>query len=472
MRIFVVLGVFGLIACTKHNPDSCCTTAEQCIAVGLSEMHGCDTGKTCDMGGTCVSIECSTSADCTSPDAPICENQLCIAKCSSDPECSGTAGKPYCATDGTCVACDMDSQCSADMPVCDSTARSCRSCALDSECASGVCLEDLGTCADASRLIYVASAMPDTGECTSAAPCGTLTYALTKMTTLRDIIHINTPTLNPAALTLNQHSGRIDGSNTALTCAAPCNVFTMATGQMILTGLRIGGGSSVPLAVSGGHLTTYGSEIVGTVKSTGGVTELDYSTLDNGIDCSNGGKVSIDRSTLQGTYLVGTGELDLTRSHMVNGSAVSATGSIVHISNNLIVSSNAETDPMGLNSIAGGYFMFNTMVNIGPANSANSISCNGTIEVSNNVIAWNTVNTPMCATQYTLYDSTVGAVPPGAGNKVGDITTFFVDLAGANFHLGPSSPARGAGVASPTITTDYDGITRPNPPDMGAFQSH
>ena len=92
--------------------------------------------------------------------------------------------------------------------------------------------------------------------------------------------------------------------------------------------------------------------------------------------------------------------------------------------------------------------------------------------MSDNIVAWNTVNSPMCPTQYTLYDTTVGTIPPGAGNKIGDITTFFVSLATSDFHLGPSSPARGAGSASTTITTDYDGVARSIPPDMGAFQSH
>ena len=74
------------------------------------------------------------------------------------------------------------------------------------------------------------------------------------------------------------------------------------------------------------------------------------------------------------------------------------------------------------------HFIFNTMVNVGPLEFDKRIGCSGgTIDVSDNVVAWNTVNSPMCPTQYTLYDTTVGAVPPGAGNKIGDITTFFVN---------------------------------------------
>ncbi|MEO6773267.1 MAG: hypothetical protein ABI467_09610, partial [Kofleriaceae bacterium] len=407
MRFIVI--VLCLSACTKHNTDSCCTTADQCLSLGLSEMYGCDAGKTCDMDGTCVPTECSTSADCTSPDAPICENQLCIAHCVGDAECDGTPGRAFCSSDGACVACTMDDQCSADVPVCDTTARSCRTCAQDSECASGVCLEDLGTCADASRLIFVASAMPDTGECTNAAPCGTLTYALSKMTTLRDIIHINTATLSPAPVTLDGHSGRIDGSSTLLTRGDAGNVISMASGQMTLTGLRIGSGigTIIPLTVSGGHIETYGVEFLGSVTSTGGTIEILSSTLDSGVNCSAGGHLSIDRTVLEGGYFINQCQLDLTSSRMENGAFLSAISATLHVSNNLILSSNGDTDPANLGSVPGSYFIFNTMVNVGPANSATALNCDSTLDARDNIIAWNTINQPSCETQYTLFDSAV-----------------------------------------------------------------
>ncbi len=44
------------------------------------------------------------------------------------------------------------------------------------------------------------------------------------------------------------------------------------------------------------------------------------------------------------------------------------------------------------------------------------------------------------------------------------------DLDGFNFKPSSSSPAIGAGVAIPGITTDYTGATRPNPPSIGAIE--
>lgn len=46
----------------------------------------------------------------------------------------------------------------------------------------------------------------------------------------------------------------------------------------------------------------------------------------------------------------------------------------------------------------------------------------------------------------------------------------FVNQGASNFHLQSGSPARGAGVAIAGITTDKDGVTRGNPPDIGAYQ--
>src|SRR3990167_1819427 len=46
----------------------------------------------------------------------------------------------------------------------------------------------------------------------------------------------------------------------------------------------------------------------------------------------------------------------------------------------------------------------------------------------------------------------------------------FVNAGAANFHLIPTSAMVGAGVAVAGITTDHDGVTRPNPPSIGAYE--
>lgn len=58
-----------------------------------------------------------------------------------------------------------------------------------------------------------------------------------------------------------------------------------------------------------------------------------------------------------------------------------------------------------------------------------------------------------------------------SGNNLNSATDpQFVDPTGFNFHLLSGSPARGGGTAIAGIGTDYDGVTRGNPPDIGAYQ--
>lgn len=63
MRVVVVLVLWWLAACTKHNPKACCVTDEQCQALGYDRHYNCADGLTCNPSGTCVPAQCSTSAD-------------------------------------------------------------------------------------------------------------------------------------------------------------------------------------------------------------------------------------------------------------------------------------------------------------------------------------------------------------------------------------------------------------------------
>src|SRR5262249_30848580 len=50
----------------------------------------------------------------------------------------------------------------------------------------------------------------------------------------------------------------------------------------------------------------------------------------------------------------------------------------------------------------------------------------------------------------------------------------FVDAAGADFHLQPTSPAIDAGAAVSDVRTDFDGVSRPQGAayDIGAYEYH
>ena len=231
MTIRTTIVLMGLLAtaCTKHNPDSCCTTEEQCARFGLSGVTGCESGSVCNLTGACVAPECGTSADCSSSSLPICEGQLCIATCTLDDECVGIAHKPYCANDGVCVSCIESSECTDAAPVCDATQRTCRNCQLDSECASGVCVEANGRCATVAEIIYVTKAGVDAGGCESGTPCATLPYALGQVDTGRGVIRIDGGSLDIGANSVSIATVTIDGSQTTLTQTRSFVAFELAS---------------------------------------------------------------------------------------------------------------------------------------------------------------------------------------------------------------------------------------------------
>ncbi len=199
MRSIVLLIAIALSGCTKHNPDSCCSTTQECAANGIDQITGCETGKACNGMGTCIAAQCSTSADCTTTDLPVCANQLCVATCAVDAECVGIADRPLCAADGVCVGCTDSTQCMATTtPVCDMTARECRGCAEDVECPSDVCIDATGTCAMTDEVIHISTFGDNgAGDGTVAKPYQTLAFALAKVTTTKDVIHFDTAMFTP-----------------------------------------------------------------------------------------------------------------------------------------------------------------------------------------------------------------------------------------------------------------------------------
>lgn len=95
----------------------------QCAAVGLNQMYDCDGLAVCNSDGMCVPPECVTSADCHDASKPLCSNEVCVATCSDDSQCS--AATPHCGPMGACVECTESGQCPSGAPVCDQTTNTC-----------------------------------------------------------------------------------------------------------------------------------------------------------------------------------------------------------------------------------------------------------------------------------------------------------------------------------------------------------
>lgn len=233
---FALIFVVILAACsTRINPDICCVTDAQCNALGIDDPRPCnEPGQTCK-SNACVAFECLSSTDCPA-DAPICISNICVEACVTDDDCAGLADRTYCASDGECVACQSNNQCSGTAPVCDSMTRSCRACGTDSECSTGVCLEAEGSCAAESALIFVSDGGQDIGMCFSDAPCKTIQFAQTLVTQNRRVIRIvgGQYALGGTSIAIREI---IDGSNTNLVGAAR-PMFIVASNATI-EGVRI-----------------------------------------------------------------------------------------------------------------------------------------------------------------------------------------------------------------------------------------
>jgi hypothetical protein len=169
MKTFFLVLV-AAAACTKPNPNRCCTDEADCVAQGLPADSQCDDGLLC-RGGQCIAQTCSSASDCDAS-APFCIDSACTEMCTADDQCPGFGGdasRSFCVS-GACTQCRGGSiaDCSGATPVCD--AGSCRSCQSHAECSSGVCAPD-GSCATETEIAYVEPGGSDTTDCSKATKC-------------------------------------------------------------------------------------------------------------------------------------------------------------------------------------------------------------------------------------------------------------------------------------------------------------
>lgn len=416
---------------------------------------------------------------------PFCIDSHCVAACQVDDDCASMNGKPYCASDGACVACTDNTQCSSNAPVCDATDRECRACVKDSECDSGVCLEAEGTCADTANVMFVRAGGTDSGTCPMSSPCSTLTYALSNVTSQRNVIHIlgATYSTDGAAVNFTNQAVTVDGSDTTVTRGDIGPVFMLpANGAptVVLSGLQIGvaGTNNESVSVAGGTMQLYGVTLNAPAKVSTGILDIGHSVLADKaqVTCTSNGTLRVTDSLLHATINTQNCTLTMQRNHHESVSAVtlSATATMLLVENNTIVNSDYFTDPMSVDGLAGSSIRFNTFVNVsGIDMGATVLYCNQLVTATSNVFAWHSSTQPSCATRYSLFDQLAGT-PAGTGNRSADVATFFVDLENKDFHLAASSPAKGMGEPG-LVNVDADGNPRPLPaasnPDIGAYEA-
>lgn len=411
--------------------------------------------------------------------------------------------RPVCASDGACVQCTMNAECTtANAPICDSQTRACRGCAKDSDCAGGVCIEAEGACVADADTAFVTMMGTDTGTCTRAAPCASISYATTQAGTRR-VIHVLGGSLQ-SANAVNLSGNRVlDGEDTTLAGGSP--TITISGGTVIVEGFRVAGptvGTTTVPAINvtnvGTKATLYNMTVTGTlygpVIAGGQSTSLTLRKSNVGsltspnrlqVSCENGTLVA-DQNTFETTVIApASGTCDTTvtgnRFESSTDGSVNQNGGRLIMENNLIIQRDGYNDSISVGGLAAGSVIrFNTIVNTtAVASDGSAMYCDSSVIATSNIFAYNSghpITGQGCAPKYSVFDE-VSLTSAGAGNQITNIDAIFVDRAGGDYHLAPNSVARGG--AEPGLTmvkSDFDGNPRPAPAgstaDCGAFEAN
>lgn len=495
-------GLFLLLfdgSCYKRNPAVCCSTPPECEEIGFDDITPCDGLLVC-LDGACVAPQCTSSTECSAP-TPYCVNQVCTATCSADPDCTGVAGLPFCAPDGACVACLDETACTdPSSPICDDSTHSCRSCAEDGECPSGICLATEGTCAPEDDVVFVATGGTDAGDCTSANPCHTIDYGLTKVTATRRVLRlVDADFLIPDGTVIDR-SVYVDTASTRVTRSSSGPILTIdGAATVIVEGIRVDAPGSVPVVsvVGQASLTladvdldaiVFGTSVVAVNNASLRITGSHVAGVSagTGVDCSAVANLEVVDSRFDSATHAIAGDLcvaNIHHSRFDRTSPVALSRSQLRMENNLISTLGSGTAEVALSvnqARLGTAIRFNTFVSSNAGTGA-AINCSGLAQagvVSSNIFAWQSPSpvtaATTCGISNCLYDGTA-TTTPGTSNTTGAaFSTIFVDAVTGDFHPSASSPAREAAESGLDVSDDLDHSPRPDPagsaPDIGAYE--
>jgi len=354
----------------------------------------------------------------------------------------------------------------------------------DDECPGGICVEADGTCVADASVVFVDGSGVNSGTCTRDAPCS-LAFGLSKASAVRKHIEIVSGTLQVTSSVTLTPDLYIEGHDTIVT--GPAGMFTLPQNVNItLSHMRLQPSSGLVTTVDALRtLRLFDVQTSGGINVNGGVLDVDLSTFTGGggIAC-NLGTSTVRRSLFDHSPMSSmTCQLIVRRSRfdMSGDHGFSAENGVLTFENNVITQTEGIADSMVLVSVApGSTVRFSTFVNTAllPSDGV-ALACNSSVDVSSNIFAYGSMHplgTVGCNVRYSLYDSiAVPEVTAGVGNKAAGSSSFFIDKAGKDFHLSPSSPARGAAESGLGVSEDFDGAARPSPagsqPDMGAFEA-
>lgn len=478
MRRYWGLGVIAMVACSQHNPASCCVTDEQCITLGLGQHYECATDQVCSSIGNCIAPECQVATDCPGT-ARFCVNHLCTDACMTKDDCSSDPEHPYCAPDGACGQCLDSSVCSGTTKICDTSTHACRGCSSGGDCDSKICEVDTGVCTDTTLVAYVSDTGSDAGGCTVNAPCRTIDYASTHLMGRARIHILGTTYSLPSTVNLAAGTWTLTSEHATVTGSSP--MFRVATSMVPLVTIRsVTLGSATSAATSFDFQIGNGQITLDDVKleqpfvlGTGVAMTATNSELDAG--GTSAGTLTIKNSITQGALAVTGGQFLYDSNRFIGapgttGRAITATGGTVSITSSLFVTDGATGSVVLLTGSM--TLTYSTFIDR-QAVASPAITCVAMplpASVPAILDAWNTVEGG-CSFSHSLFP--IGTPPGGNGNITGDPATFFVGA--QDFHPTPSSPARG-GATGGIFGGDHDldGNPRPlpsgSPPDIGAYE--
>jgi hypothetical protein len=471
MRAVLVV-VLGLVACsTKPNPNRCCTDTADCEAAGITEVTPCGDELVC-RGHQCIAEVCTSANQCDLS-APFCVDGSCATACTADDQCPGNggmSGDTHCVS-GACVSCAANADCSSAAPVCDNGM--CRGCAADAECASAACDTDSGSCLDAAQVVYVSSSGSATSMCSQTDRC-TLHRAFS-------IIDASRPNIKLA-------------SGTYTTYETFTGTYALAVyGPGTLSGIAI---SSNGGALRLRDLTSTRGITCSAFSSVSATPTLDLKRVTLNVDTDTDGALGADQCnvtlsdviinatgvgrsvTFEGIGGAGSSIVTADKLHMVGGDPAIylANQSTMTITNAIFENQGSTSGviQLGTSGTGGesGSISFSTFHNT-------TLKCptgNTILSLSNNVILFegagaptNTVSGSSCTHTHDMIKPQ--ATSPGATNLLNSDPRF-VNAAAGDFHLMNGSPAIDAADPAATLSTDYDGVTRPQGAgrDLGAFE--
>jgi hypothetical protein len=414
IRLSLVLALLAC-ACSKTNPNYCPNAPQ----------HNCSN----DAPGVDSPKGCQSTADCAGTADPVCD----LLK-------------------HQCVQCNASdtSQCTGMTPVCDVTGEVCRKCQTHADCGTsttpGACLPD-GSCGTDSNVAWVSPDGLDANTCTRAAPCLTITRALTQTKPYIKVSTSSTSTIsdNP---TISQNVTILADPGAKLTSPGMPAITVTGTSTVAIHDLRILG-SPIGVTVAAGNNPTLA---------------LDHVILDGnsqqGINVA-GGTLTMSRCVVSGNLFGGAivaATFDITNSVFVaNGSGTSTTGGVT-----LTPASSASV------------FRFNTVADnssSGATATVRGVNCAVPMTVTNDIVTGNLFSAN-CTFDYSLFDTGTAS----AHNKIGAPAFLNVDTgdptASTYYRISNTSPAVDSADPAASLAVDIDDHPRPQGStfDIGASE--